>query len=322
LKAKEQQVLAGRASPSHQAIKPSGSSARWRNLAFLTLLLSLCFCKPLYHLVRFAADSDLYSYILLVPFVSFYLGWLNRSDLALSSEPARNLALFPSVAGILTLLGYRFALRSGMDLAEQDYLAWMALAFLFFLLAIALVCLGNQNLRRFAFPFGFLAFLIPFPSVLEKGIERFLQHGSAGAADVLFSLLRTPVLRDGLAFQLPGFSMQVAPECSGIHSTMVLFVTSLIAGRLFLRSPWKRGILAFAVLPLALLRNGFRILVIGELCVHVGPHMIHSYIHKRGGPIFFVLSLIPLFLLLYFLRRSDSRFLPAEQIKQHYETDS
>jgi len=52
-------------------------------------------------------------------------------------------------------------------------------------------------------------------------------------------------------------------------------------------------------------RNGFRILVIGLLCVHVGPHMIDSVIHRRGGPLFFVLSLGPLFLFLVWLRRQE-----------------
>jgi len=61
------------------------------------------------------------------------------------------------------------------------------------------------------------------------------------------------------------------------------------------------------VIPLAIARNGFRILVIGLLCVHIGPHMSDSFIHHRGGPIFFALSLIPLALLLFSLRRHDKR---------------
>jgi exosortase/archaeosortase family protein len=85
----------------------------------------------------------------------------------------------------------------------------------------------------------------------------------------------------------------------------VLLIVSLVAGRLFLRSPWKRTVLALAIIPLALLRNGFRVFVIGELCTHVGPEMINSPIHHRGGPLFFALSLIPFFLLLFYLRKSE-----------------
>jgi len=133
----------------------------------------------------------------------------------------------------------------------------------------------------------------------------FLQHGSALAAHGFFQMTGATFLREGLIFQLPSITVRVAPECSGIHSSLVLFITSLVAGQLFLRSPWKRTILAVAVIPLALIRNGFRIYVIGELCTHIGPEMIDSPIHHRGGPLFFGLSLIPFFLLLYFLRKSE-----------------
>src|SRR5262249_62388208 len=112
-----------------------------------------------------------------------------------------------------------------------------------------------------------------------------------------------PVLRQGMIFQLPGMTIEVAQECSGIRSSLVLFITSLVAAHLFLRTQWRRIVLVALVIPLGILRNGFRILVIGLLCVHYGPHMIASPIHRQGGPLFFTLSLIPLFFLLWWLRR-------------------
>jgi exosortase/archaeosortase family protein len=88
---------------------------------------------------------------------------------------------------------------------------------------------------------------------------------------------------------------------------VVLFITSVLASNLFLQTTWRRIALVAFVIPLAIVRNGFRILVIGLLCVHVGPHMADSFIHQRGGPIFFALSLIPLSFLLFWLRRHDKR---------------
>ena len=156
-----------------------------------------------------------------------------------------------------------------------------------------------------AFPLGFLIFLAPFPVFVEKGLEYFLQNASSMVAYGIFQLAGTPVFNDGNYFRLPGFCLQVAPECSGIHSTIALFLTSLVAGQLLLRTPWKRGVLALVVLPIALLRNGVRVVVIGELCVHIGPEMIDSYIHRHGGPIFFALSLVPFLFILYLLLKSD-----------------
>ena len=149
--------------------------------------------------------------------------------------------------------------------------------------------------------------MVPLPVSAEIGLETFLQHGSALAARLFFTLVDMPYVYEGLTFHLPAVNIQVAPECSGIHSSIILFITSAVAGYMFLRSPWKRAIFLFAVIPLGLLRNGFRVFVIGELCVHIGPEMIESWIHRRGGPVFFLLSLVPLFLLLYLLHRTERR---------------
>jgi exosortase/archaeosortase family protein len=85
---------------------------------------------------------------------------------------------------------------------------------------------------------------------------------------------------------------------------------------MFLRSPWRRAVLVLFVIPLGILRNGFRILVIGLLCVNIGPQMIDCPIHHRGGPIFFALSLIPLFLLLWWLRRSERQRCPEHAVTE------
>ncbi|MGH8024261.1 MAG: exosortase/archaeosortase family protein, partial [Limisphaerales bacterium] len=79
----------------------------------------------------------------------------------------------------------------------------------------------------------------------------------------------------------------------------------ITAAWLFLASPWTRAALMLAIIPLALMRNGFRIYVIGRLCIAFGPQILDSAIHRHGGPLFFALSLIPLFLLLFILRKME-----------------
>ncbi len=180
-------------------------------------------------------------------------------------------------------------------------------AFVLFVIGLGFALLGRNSLRAAAFPLGFLVFLVPFPIPVLDAIETFLQHGSADVAQAIFTLAGTPFLRDDLVFRLPGISIEVAPQCSGIHSTLVLVITSVLAAHLFLRSNTKRTILAVAVVPLALLRNGVRVFTIGQLCVSIGPEMINSAIHRRGGPVFFAASLIPLFLLLWVFARSERK---------------
>jgi exosortase C (VPDSG-CTERM-specific) len=271
------------------------------------ILAGICFSAPLYRWASFALDSDLYSHVLLIPFVSAYLIWWNRKNLALDSKPAPAAAAVTFACAVAGLLLYWLARRAGWVPPVEDYLAATLFCLALFLLSGAFLFLGPSLLRSAAFPAGFLVLAIPFPTGLMNWIVTGLQHGSAEAAYWLLRLTGMPVLRDGTAFKLPGFSMEVAPQCSGIHSTLVLFITSLVAAYLLLRSPWSRAALGFAVLPLALLRNGLRILTIGQLCVQISPDMIDSYIHRRGGPIFFVLSLVPFFLLLIWLRKLEKR---------------
>ncbi len=285
-------------------------SQRITGLAVVAALLILGFGPQLCELVRRALHSDLYSHILLVPFISAYLISLKRRELALDSEKAQGWALIPALLGGGLLAGYWWAARAGWKPKPDNYLALMTLSFLLLLVGGGFLFLGLQTLRRVAFPTAFLIFMVPFPVLVREGIESFFQHRSADAADLLFAVSGMPVFRQGTEFHLPGFALEVAPQCSGIHSSLVLFITSWLAGYLFLKSPWRRAALALAVIPLALARNGLRIVTIGQLCVHVSPDMIDSPIHHHGGPVFFVLSLIPFLLLLHLLRRSESRDRP------------
>lgn len=271
---------------------------------FALALLALFFHTPLYHLLRLGAADDLYSDGPMVPILSLYLIWLQRKQMPASLEPAfKPAALFFS-AGLLILAAYWLFGQRGLQPIE-NYLAWNISALLLLFAGLCCVFPGGAFMRAFACPMALLAFTIPFPTSLRQCIDTLLQHGSAVFAGLFFSIAGDPVIRDGLQFHLPNMVMLVAPECSGIHSSVVLVIVSIAGAWLFLRSPWKRAVLVSAVIPLALIRNGFRIFVIGRLCIEYGPQMIDSPIHHHGGPLFFILSLIPFFLLLIFLRKTE-----------------
>ena len=280
------------------------SGRRLRNFGLAMILLTLGFAVPFWQLVDVALHNDFHSYILLIPFISVYLAGLKKRGLPVCFQPAGMAALVLLSVGLAVQLIYWLLLRSRWSLMDDDYLAMMMISFVLFVAGICGLFLGKEVLRAMAFPLGMLLFMAPIPAVAMPPIDSFLQHGSALAAQGFFGLAGTPYLRSDLTFQLPGIQpIQVARECSGIQSSMVLLITGLLAGYLFLQKTWSRITLALLMIPLGLLRNGFRIFTIGELCVHVSPKMIDSPIHHRGGPIFFVLSLIPLFVLLIMLRK-------------------
>lgn len=289
-------AIASRALPRPQRLRVAGCAG-------FAAIVTLLFVQPLAQLLWLAARTELQSHVWLVPFITGYL-------LSLRSQPADRYRT--SIAGAaVAAMGGLVALVVGTALAGSlslnDYLASMTLAYLCVLAAGAFLFFGSAWVRAALFPIAFLMFMVPLPDAAVYWLERGLVLASADAAAFLFQITGTPLLRDGTFLGLPGIVLEVAQECSGIRSTWVLFMTSLLAANLFLTTGWRRTVLVAFVIPLAIVRNGFRILVIGLLCVRIGPHMIDSIIHRRGGPLFFVLSLAPLFLLLYGLRRQERR---------------
>jgi exosortase C (VPDSG-CTERM-specific) len=285
---------------------PSALSRNLRILAIVTALLLLCFIKPCWQLIAFSVHDELFSYIPLVPFISIYLVWSNRQRFVFEVRPCWLGSVAFGLAGTALCAAYWITSRTGHLLERQDYLSLMALSFLCFFWGACLAVLGAKVMGQIAFPAAFLIFAVPLPTIWLNHINTFFQYTSAATAEAFFHACGTTASRDDLLLQLPNFALTVAPECSGIHSTTVLFITAWIAGYLFLNRAWQRALLVLIVIPLAIVRNGFRICVVGELCVHIGHEMIDSPIHRRGGPLFFVLSLVPFLLLLLFLRRFNA----------------
>lgn len=227
--------------PSSLTSDPAVKRLRW--FGIYALALCLVFVKPLYVLIGYAVDTDMYSHILLIPFVSAYLVWQRRTEPLppLASSPA--MAVIPFVLGLIAVNA--FVLLSGRKTLAQisDWLAITMFAWFCFLQAGALFFLGVRCLRQFAFPAMFLIFMVPMPAILLDGLEVFLQHASAEAASWLYAVAGQSVFRDGLVFRLPGLTIQVAQECSGVRSTFVLFITSLVAGYWFLRTTWALSLI-------------------------------------------------------------------------------
>jgi len=279
------------------------ASANKRLIGWCIYLVILCGAFALYlrELTAFAAHSQVHSYILLIPLVTAYLIYIRWKHLSRELSSSWGYALLSAAAGIGALLASQYFI----DLGQNDYVTLIALSFFCFVIAGIFLFLGNKWARSAMFPLFFLAFMIPLPEAAVDLLENASKQASAEVANWLFLISGTPFLRNGTLFQLPGITITVAKECSGIRSSLVLVITSLLAANMFLHTTWRRALLVCAVIPLGLLRNGFRVLVISLLCVHIGPDMINSVIHRRGGPVFFALSLVPLFAMLWLFRRQE-----------------
>ncbi|OHE21913.1 MAG: hypothetical protein A2X92_00750, partial [Syntrophus sp. GWC2_56_31] len=191
---------------------------------------------------------------------------------------------------------------------QNDLTAIVALAVVVFINGGFIVAYGSPAFKAALFPLLFLTFMIPIPSALMDGIVYFLQVGSTEFTHMLFLATGVPFLREGFVFHLPGMSIEVAKECSGIRSSLALLITAILAGHLFLETGWKKVILAVLIIPVTMFKNGIRILILTLMGTYWDPRWLtSSSLHRDGGILFFILALTLMAPILYFLRKSEER---------------
>jgi exosortase len=135
-----------------------------------------------------------------------------------------------------------------------------------------------------------------------------LQKGSADVSYLLFKISGIPVFRQGFRFSLPSVEIEIAEQCSGIRSSLAMVVTTILAGHMFLRSWWSKGLLVLFTIPVVIFKNSVRIVVISALGVYVNRAFLYGDLHRRGGLLFALLGLLILVPALAVLQRAERRF--------------
>jgi exosortase len=167
------------------------------------------------------------------------------------------------------------------------------------------LCFGTRASRLVLFPLCFLLGLVPLPQLAVNMIVAQLQQGSAWAAHVLFAAFGVPVVHDGMLLTIPGLTLQVAQKCSSIRSSSMLLVTTMVLAQLLLRSPWRKALVIGLAVPLSVAKNGLRIFTIAMLGTRVDPGYLTGRLHHEGGIVFFAITLIVIFALLWVLQRGE-----------------
>ena len=315
------------ASLAPSSVPASESHRRNRRAGVAATLVSAPFLPALAESFRLTHENGLQSYAPVVPLVAAYIGWKahapapdggrrgnhggrdapdnppeSRSPVAAGSR--RTCDALVVLAAILTTAAALAFARLAEDpalAAALRILAWIAL------LAAALAStLGRAGVTRWRLPLLLLLFIAPLPQAVVSACETYLQHGSAACARLLLEIHGTPVHLDHLTLHLRGMTLWVAPECSGLRSSLVLLLLTVITAGTLLRTTAARVALIMAVALIAVARNGLRIFVIGTMCAQQGPAALDSFLHRQGGPVFFALSLAPWAVLVLALHRREA----------------
>ena len=256
-----------------------------------------------------ALRDEEYTHILLILPISAALIFLDGRRLDRKPpEPSVglnvNFGLVPLVVAVLATVLVRcrtVALPSDVQLSVN------MLALVVWWIAAFILCFGATASRRALFPLGFLLWVVPFPDFVLNPIVSLLQRGSAASAHLLFLMAGIPVEQRGMLVHIPGLTLEVAPECSSIRSSLMLLVTTMVLAQLLLRSFWRKALVDAVVIPLSVAKNGLRIFALGVLATRVDPSFLDGNFHRHGGIIFFLMALAMVFLLLWILRRSEDK---------------
>jgi exosortase len=254
-------------------------------------------------LLRLAFSSERYTHVLLVLPVSIALALLEARAKAVKPNfaPLPGLALI-LVAFVLWLAGHTQAAatpEAGLTFGIISLVVcWLGLVVLFY---------GVDAFRQLLFPLLFLFLLIPIPQVVVDKCVFFLQAASTEATDGLFRLVGVPVLKNGFILSLPGLDIEIAKQCSGIRSALMLLLSGLLLSHLYLRSLWTKALLVLSVVPFAIAKNAFRIFTLSMLGMHVSPDFLYGNLHRNGGIVFFILALAGMAILLLFLRKAEGQ---------------
>ena len=270
--------------------------------SFLVGLTLVAFWVPLSTLIRFSSQQEQYSHIILLPLVSASLFFLERKRIFSHVETGWGVGSELLFAGALF---YWFGRRHSASASENDQLAISIVCVVVIWVGGFVLSYGRRTFRAGLFPVLFLFLMVPIPDFFLDRAIFWLQTGSAEVSYAMFRLLDVPVFRTGFIFSLPGLTIEVAKECSGIRSSLALLITSLLAGHLFLRSAWTKAVLTLATLPLLVVKNGIRIVTLSLLSIYVDPSFLTGSLHHQGGILFFLLALVLLAPVLRLLQRSE-----------------
>lgn len=198
---------------------------------------------------------------------------------------------------------------------DTGYLGYAALQTM--LAGLILLLAGRAWWRALLFPWLFLIFAWPlFP--LDYLLAARLKIPTAQAATAILQLLGVPTERDGSALlsaadaarHLPlgaKFRLEVSDSCSGMRSLYSLIMMSVLYGELALKRPMPKFLLFISAVPLSIIGNVFRLLLLAfgslwfgqEFAIghQQGDHLEESTYHLLCGFALFGVALAGMFAL-------------------------
>ncbi|MCG8035550.1 MAG: VPLPA-CTERM-specific exosortase XrtD [Candidatus Thiodiazotropha taylori] len=254
----------------------------WGLYGLITVILVLGYWDGLSDMVSRWSDKEEYGYAFFLPFISIYLIWQKRHDLAkLEYKPSHSAVVFILFAGFLFFIG---------EIATTFTLVQYALILTIISLSYAL--LGLRAFKLIAGPLFILFFIVPLPPFIYNNLSGQLQLISSDIGVQVIRLFGISVFLEGNVIDLGEYKLQVVEACNGLRYLFPLVSLSYLAAYLFRVELWKRVVVFLSSIPITVLMNSFRIGVIGVLVENWGQEQADGFLHYFEGWVVFMSCLV------------------------------
>lgn len=143
------------------------------------------------------------------------------------------------------------------------------------------------------FPLLFPFFAIPLPGPLVDQLTGPLKILVSYISETTLAAFGLPVARQGVILQVGQYQLLVADACSGLSS--IFSLTALGLFYLYLIKPkhaWRRWALLASVLPIAIIANAVRVMVLMVITYFMGDEAGQGFLHGFAGMTLFLVALL------------------------------
>ncbi|MGO9312929.1 MAG: VPLPA-CTERM-specific exosortase XrtD [Syntrophobacteraceae bacterium] len=254
-------------------------------LAGMVLVIIYCllglslFHKVLSTLISQLDNSD-YTYCYFIPVIIAYLIYEKRKLIKQLNITHPWFGIIPLTFGILMYwLG---------ELGGEYYTLYLSL--LFIIIGITMLHIGCNRTKSLIFIFILIMAMFPFPVFVYSKLSVNLQLISSQIGTAMVQLVGLPVYREGNIIDLGFRKLHVVDACSGLRYLMPLMVLGLIVAYFVKGSFWKKILLVFSTIPLAIFMNGIRIALAAISAAYLRPEISDGILHDFSGFVFFMAS--------------------------------
>lgn len=155
---------------------------------------------------------------------------------------------------------------------------------------------GLADLKRWAFPLFYLAFIIPPPGWVIDSITAPLQMLVSYAAAGLTAFMGYPIERQGVTLMVAQYQLLVEDACAGMNSLTGLVAVSLFYIYLIRRATWRYALLlVLLILPVAIIVNIIRVVALILITYYFGNEAAQGFLHGTTGLVLFAVALFLIF---------------------------